>query len=323
MVEKELIRYIRGEEMSNQEIDAVLVWIESSEENQKKYNELKQLWVISGLTITPGYSQKKFFAESFVEKGRRKLFISEWSKYAAVFILAFITGLFTWQYVFSLQQGNYAEAYNEIVVPKGQKSVVSLYDGTEVWLNSGTRFRYPAVFNSSCRDVFLDGEAFFSVTKSKERPFFVHAGAVRVKVLGTKFNVYAYKDDAVVSTTLEEGSVEISTEGSRENQKLAPGQQMNYLKSSGKFELKNVETDLFTSWKENTLRFDNSELAEILKKMERWYDVKMNIEEGLELKERFTISIKTESLKEMMDVLSIAADINYKIETDAVTIYKK
>ncbi len=321
MEEKELLRYIQGQSLSDREIELILNWIEASAENRTKYNELKNLWVLSGLNAPAKQPVRKFFNESS-SKILRPQFFRNWYKYAAVFVMAFLTAYLTWQWVAHNQQQQYETAYNEIYVPKGEKSVITLYDGTKVWLNSGTHLRYPVVFSSSSRNVYLEGEAYFHVKKSAGKPFYVHAGELDVKVLGTCFNVYAYENESFISTTLEEGLVEISAEKQKESQQIMPGQQFLYEKSSGKSELKNVDTDLFTSWRESLLRFENAKLSDILKKMERWYDVKMNIQNGIDLNDCYTITIKTESLKEMLDVLSITADIDYKIEADVVTIYK-
>lgn len=323
MDEKELIRFIQGQSLTDQEVALILDWIEASDENRAIYNELKHLWVLSGLAKVAPLKSSKFFNDYSVSKILKFAIIQQFLKYAAIFIIAFIAGCLAWQYYFLDLSHQHANLYNEVYVPKGEKSLITLYDGTEVWLNAGTRFKYPVVFNSEHRNVYLDGEAYFSVTHSADKPFLVNTGEVKVKVLGTKFNVYAYANESNASITLEEGLVEVSTDLKFKEQRITPGQQITYSKSSGKYEIKAVETGLFTCWKENKLRFDNAELAEILKKMERWYDVKMNIDADIDTSDRYTITIKTESLKEMMEVLSITTNINYKIETDVVRIYKK
>ncbi|MGQ7868817.1 FecR family protein [Sunxiuqinia sp. sy24] len=323
MDEKELMRYIQGQSLTDQEIASILDWIEVSDENRTTYNELKHLWVLSGLAKVTPLKSSKFFNHSSSRKILKLPSIHQYLKYAAIFIIAFLAGCLAWQYSFFGSSHQLANVYNEVYVPKGEKSLITLYDGTEVWLNAGTRFKYPVIFDSEQRNVYLDGEAYFSVTHSDEKPFLVNTGELKVKVLGTKFNVYAYADESIVSTTLEEGLVEVSTDGRCKGKRITPGQQISYSKSSGEYEIKAVETGLFTCWKENKLRFDNAELAEILKKMERWYDVKMNIDADIDTSDRYTITIKTESLKEMLEVLSITTNINYKIETDVVRISKK
>ena len=322
MNEKRIIDYIQGIPIQEDELTEVLDWIEASEANQKKYNELKKLWVITGLNKVNASDSRKFFTPSDQVGTIKTPFTQQVLKYAAIVVLAFITGAFSF---FLLNKGNtpqLANLYNEIHVPNGEKSMITLYDGTEVWLNSGTTLKYPVVFNKRERNVFINGEAYFDVVNDKKKPFYVNAGKMRVKVLGTRFNVYAYQEENILHTTLEEGLVDISIAGSKKSIKLKPGQQMSYLTATREYELTKVDTELFTSWKENRLRFENAELAEILKKMERWYDVKVNIDENVDISSRYTITIKTESLREILDVLSLTTHMNYKIKNDEVKIFR-
>ncbi len=322
MDEKRIIEYIQGNYIPENELIEILDWIEYSEENQKKYNELKKLWVITGLSNVNRMGTKRFFTVPDKTKTFNIQAVKQLIKYAAVIVLAFITGAFSFYLINKSNTSPFAEVFNEIYVPNGEKSMVTLYDGTEVWLNSGTTFRYPVVFNKNTRNVFIDGEAFFNVAKSKEIPFYVNAGDMHVKVLGTSFNVYAYQDENVLHATLEEGSVSISVTGSKKNISLSPGEQISYYTETREYELSGVDVGLFTSWKENMLRFENAELAEILKKMERWYDVKMKIDENFDTSPRYTITIKTESLREMLDVLSLTTQMNYEIKNNEVKIVK-
>ena len=323
MEEKRIVDYIQGRPVPETELAELLDWIEASDENQKRYNELKKLWVLTGLSKVNEENPQKFFAQSKRSKTVIFNFSQPWLKYAAIFLLAFITGAVSISFFKQNNSNLYTDVYNEIHVPNGEKSQITLYDGTQVWLNSGTTLRYPVVFNGGERNVYIDGEAFFDVAKDKKNPFFVNASDMKVKVLGTRFNVYAYHEEQILHTTLEEGLVDISISGSNKIISLNPGDQIAFAKDSRTYELQQVDTDLYTSWKENMLRFENSELGEILKKMERWYDVKMKIDQRMDTSERYTFTIHTESLREMLEALSITSNINYEIENEIVRITKK
>ncbi len=319
-MEEKLIQYIKGKITSVGEVDEILGWIEASEANQKKYNELKNLWVLTGLEKAEEHHQQKFFTPRGFGNVRT---IRSLLKYAAVFLVAFLTGALCLYFIGQKQFSQLSGVYNEIHVPNGEKSNITLYDGTKVWLNSGTTFKYPVAFSKGERDVFVEGEAFFEVAKDRKKPFIVHAGEVNVRVLGTRFNVYCYPEEDILHTTLEKGAVDIFLRsGPNKKFSLKPGEQFEYSKSAKAPHLFKVNTRLYTSWKENILRFENAPLSEIFKKMERWYDVKFVVDKNLDVSECYTTSIKTESLREMLEVLSLTTDMKYEINENIVRINK-
>lgn len=240
-------------------------------------------------------------------------------KYAAVIIPAFLLGWGSFQF-FSGREANFSEVYNEINVPYGERSEITLYDGTKVWLNSGTQLKFPLVFHPDQRKVFLKGEAFFDVKENKENPFIVSAGQMNIQVLGTRFNVCAYPDDQEFYATLEEGTIRAVNSLTGEQVQLIPGEQAVLYLNSQKFTLQAVETNLYTSWKENMLRFENAPFSEVIKRMERWYDVKIHVSEKIDTGERYTMTIKTESLREMLRLVSFTTPINYEIKENQVFI---
>lgn len=318
-MEEKIIQYLRGNITSNEEVVEILNWIEASEANQKKYNELKNLWVLTGMQAVEEKHSRNFFENQAPTKTIKFTYYAL-LKYAAVFILAFLAGALTLYFIGQKQINQLSEAYNEIQVPYGEKSTITLYDGTKVWLNSGTSLKYPVAFSSNQRNVFIEGEAYFEVAKDKKKPFVVHSGVMDVLVLGTKFNVYSYPEDDLLCTTLEEGSVNVSLPGTDKKFTLKPGEQFEYSKSKKSPQLFKVDTRLFTTWKENILRFENAPLFEILKKMERWYNVKFIIDEKINTSERYTTTIKTESLSEILKVLSLTSEMKYQINENIVKI---
>ena len=163
--------------------------------------------------------------------------------------------------------------YNEVIVPKGGEYQLVLSDGTFVYLNSMTTVRFPERFSDKCREVEVCGEAFFEVAKDKHIPFIVKTGAYEITVLGTKFNVTAYADEQVATTTLVEGAVSISGKCIGEAKALRPNEQFVLDRVSGSVEIKNVDVNYYTAWKDGMFRFRDVRLEEIMRVVERWYDM--------------------------------------------------
>lgn len=320
MNEEKLIGYIRGKITSEAEIAEILVWIESSTENQKCYTQLKNLWVVTGLEYPEPCEIPSFSIPKDKKVNYKDRLLGYFLKYAAVFILAFGLGTLSLYFINKNETNDLASLYNTIEVPYGEQSQITLYDGTKVWLNSGTKFRYPVVFNAKTRNVFMEGEAYFNVSKDAEHPFVVSAGQLKVQVLGTHFDVCAYPDDDAFSTTLVEGSVNVINTTNGKGVKLKPGEQVILNRETDELKHLNVDTELYTSWKENLLKFEDAPFEEVIQKMERWYDVKIKVDPAINTKERYTMTIKTESLREMLQLISRTTKIKYEIKVNTVLI---
>lgn len=163
--------------------------------------------------------------------------------------------------------------FNRIEVPRGAEYLLALSDGTEIWLNSESEVRYPVKFSGQTREVFVQGEAFFKVAEDSLYPFIVHAGQAKIEVLGTEFNVRSYEDETTVATTLLSGSVRLTDEGSKQTCILKPGQQGNIDKKNGRTEIREVDTYLYTAWKEGRFVFRNARMEDLLNTLARWYDL--------------------------------------------------
>lgn len=240
-------------------------------------------------------------------------------KYAAVFILAFSLGIGGF---YLLKEPQFADTYTEITVPYGERSQVTLYDGTKVWMNSGTTLKFPVIFNQNQRKVTIEGEAFFDVAKDEKNPFVVHANQVEIKVLGTRFNVCAYPDENQLYATLEEGTIEAKNGFSKERVQLKPGEQLALNLQTKKMAVNRVDTELYTSWKENLLRFQDAPFSEVITKMERWYDVDIEIDPAINVNKKYNMSIKTESLREMLRLIALTTPIAYEINEGKVSIHR-
>ena len=323
MNEEKLIEYIKGDITLEIKTVEILDWIESSPENQRSYTQLKNLWVMTGLDHPDQVAIPTF---TFPETERILLPDSLFGsilKYAAVFMLAFVMGSLSLYFINRSERKELSSLYNTINVPYGERSQISLYDGTKVWLNSGTKFRYPVVFSRNTRDVSIEGEAYFHVATDSKHPFVVSAGQLKVEVLGTSFNVCAYPEDNEFSTTLDEGSVNAINTTTGKGVKLNPGEQVILNRETNVLKRLKVDTELFTSWKDNLLKFEDAPFEEVIKKMERWYDVKITVDPSINAKERYTMTIKTESLREMLQLVARTTKINYEIKENTVLLKKR
>lgn len=196
-------------------------------------------------------------------------------KYAAILVVAFVSGLYV-QSIFT--DRDQEVQYAEIEVMYGQTSHLFLFDGTEVWLNSGTRFKYPNKFNQNERIVFMEGEAYFKVAPNKCLPFKVKTGKLEVEVLGTSFNLSAYPSEPTQSVFLDEGKVQINdTEGEKIGE-ISPGQMAVKTDGNSTIQVQDADSYFYTSWKEGKIIFNSEKLSEIAKKMERWYNVEIRFE---------------------------------------------
>lgn len=173
---------------------------------------------------------------------------------------------------------------HQLVISYGKTSEVVLPDGTEVFINAGSRLVYPEFFVDKRREVLLVGEAFFKVKEDKDHPFIVQTSDIRVKVLGTHFNVSAYPSDGVIETVLTEGKVELEQNNAgffEENRVLEPGQLGTFNKSSKETTVKRVNTDYYTLWKDGVYRFESTDLSRVIKKLERYYNLRFKYSDPL------------------------------------------
>jgi ferric-dicitrate binding protein FerR (iron transport regulator) len=247
-----------------------------------------------------------------VKKGTastKRHFLRSFMKYAAVFVLALAIGLFLKPPV-PIEEVRYAE----ISVPYGQMSQIMLSDSTVVWLNSGTTLKYPDSFSKTQRDVFLEGEAYFEVTHKQNNPFYVHLDDMQVEVVGTSFNVSAYKEDTCSFVTLVEGKVIINNSFGKQITQLTEGQMISKTKNNSNYVVKNnVKTAFYDSWKNGTMLFENQTLEQITSKLERWYNVEIVYADPSIKDYRFTGTIlKNKPISQIMQVFELLLSVKFE-----------
>lgn len=176
------------------------------------------------------------------------------------------------------------ESLNQLIVPFGKRSKILLADGSVVHINAGSRFVFPKKFDGKQRKVFLDGEAFFEVASNKNQPFIVKTleKDFEIEVVGTKFNVSSYASDHDILTVLTEGEVHINKVVNsfyNKKTKLKPGELATWNKYNKGVAVKSVNTDNYTLWTQGILQFESLSTNDVAKKIERFYNIQINIEE--------------------------------------------
>lgn len=244
----------------------------------------------------------------------------------AAFLLVPIIGLGIIYWISQYNQS--VDQFSETIAPRGQKSQIVLADGTKVWLNSDTKIKYATNFNKKQRDVYLDGEAFFEVSKNPYKPFVVHTTGLNVKVLGTKFNVKAYSDENEVETSLFEGKVNLipNTPASSQTieKEMIPGQSLVYSKTDEKLMPNRFPKEEINGWKKNQLIFRDDTFSNLVRKLERWYDVKVIYDEKQFDDRHLTVELyEGERLDRLMKIISLALSVNYQYEKGKIILTPK
>lgn len=215
-------------------------------------------------------------------------------------------------------------AYNELMIPFGQKFQVILSDGTKIHLNSGSSLKFPVTFiKGHYRKVFLTGEAYFEVTKDKSHPFIVESNSMNIKVLGTKFNISAYKEDQNSNTVLVEGAVQVYQKTkSTEIATLRPGEKATWLKSSKKLTINQVDVNEYTAWTNGQLIFKGLPFKNIIQKLERAYNVSI-INNNKELNNEISSATFNQDIDQIENIIFYLSKIyhfTYAIKGNTIII---
>lgn len=236
-------------------------------------------------------------------------------------------------------------AQNTVSTKRGSKSKIQLPDGTQVWLNADSKITYNEKFQGALREVQLTGEAFFDVVRDETRPFVIHTNAIDVKVLGTSFNVRSYEDEKNTETSLIHGSVEVTlrSDPAQKKYELKPGQKLivqnnglpvlskeqvagkpgfkHPMPAVGRINYEKKDSSIIeTLWVKNKLAFDGEAFEDVALKIERWFDVKVNITDEKLKKTPFTAVFDDESLQVVMEALQLTGKFKYNINKKEVTI---
>ena len=215
--------------------------------------------------------------------------------------------------------------YNTLNIPFGRQFDLVLSDGTKVKLNSGSSIKYPVRFlKGQDRKVFLKGEAYFDVTTDKAHPFIVNADEMNIRVLGTQFNLSFYPEDEDISTVLVEGAVVLYKEGADINtntsSQLVPGQMAEWNKINNTMTVKEVDTNIYTAWKDGYLLFKASPFYSIRSKLERHFNITIEDRSGRLANQIYTATFRNETIEEILEAFKEDTHFEYIQEGSKIII---
>ena len=323
---------------SNEEAQEIVGVLEDSENDILIQNEAKSHWYgISAesendLNLNPVETQ--LITDRILDRLHHRIRLHEeeiagkyslkekafviFTKVAAVFILPlFIYSIYvTTKISQTLLTDTNRIVWQTIKTPVGTKADFLLPDGSHVWLNSGSVFKYPVSFAKDIRQVEVSGEAFFDVFKDSTHPFLVKAGKMNIAVKGTRFNITNYTDEANTELILESGSVQLFSGDYNENNIVAniiSGERAVLDVARNVLSVSNVDVNKYISWKEGLLIFKDDKMDEVVRKLNRWFNVNI-ILQSPELKEYvYTATYRNETLSQILELLKISAPIKYTI----------
>ncbi len=323
-----IIAHLDGE-LPADELKKLSDWVSGSRENARYYAEIKDMWeatVSNASQIAETEKEWQRFTQKIDSNWKKSLSVNRFRlkpylRYAALLTL----GLFIGGGVIYYSSSRLNPVFCTAIAPMGSVSKVILSDSTTIFLNAGSQIRYSVDPSAANREVFLDGEAWFKVTHNRKKPFVVHTHYYNVNVLGTEFNVKSYADDNMTTTTLEKGMIMITSGRDYRmdrNIVLNPGEQLVYDKNRKDLQIREVKTDIYTSWKDNKLQFVKMSLKELIVLLERKYGVVIEVDDPVILDYHYTGTIKNETILEILDMIEHTMPIHYEIEGQLVKIYK-
>ena len=211
-------------------------------------------------------------------------------------------------------------SFNQLIVPNGKRSTLALEDGTKMWINAGSRVIYPNKFKKNKREIYVDGEVYMEVARDEERPFVVKTNMLDVQVLGTSFNVMAYKNDVQSAVVLASGSVRVNAKDGQV--KLVPNEMFSYSEQRGGL-VKEVVVADYISWKDGIYIYHSEPLSSILSRISRYYGKEISYDSDVAM---FKCSGKLnlqEDLDSLLEGLTHTVPVDYIRSDEKYTVKKK
>ncbi|MGV8096704.1 MAG: FecR family protein [Mangrovibacterium sp.] len=295
--------------------------LEQDPESEKTYNKVKVASAfLASANKMPEYkienSYKKLQAKINLHATPFRLKASLLLKYAAILIL--LLGILPFLFYLRNQYrltGNTELKYTSVVAKYKEMSQVILPDSSIVWLNSGTTLTYNNHYSFNNRDLSVKGEAYLDVRKNSEIPLIITCDELKVKVLGTKFNVSAYPEDHQITVALESGAIELlHTKNKSFNYKLRPGEIAHYNPELKKVTIEKTNVADYTVWKDGFLFFKDTPMSEVIKRLERKFNVDIVVKNPAVYEPAFNATFKDENLIEVLDYIRYSCHIGYKIQ---------
>lgn len=329
-----LARYL-SDECTSDEREKVEAWMKANPDNQRVMHRLKTVWNTTEAQREPADIQRlwanieKQTGLTNVENSQpvptasttgSKIFKLPFRcyadnyyrllRYAAIIILAIMLPYLVTKLIVHQQSPD----MKTVIVAYGEQSQLTLDDGTTITLDAGSRLDYPIPFASTKRQVFLQGEGYFKVTPDAEKPFIVHAHHAVITVLGTQFNVRAWQENREVDVLVTEGLVSLNADNAdRKNEvKIAKGEMSTLPQQGSPSTPQPVDTKKYLAWLEHEIYFQDATLREVVRQLERWYDLEIIIADQSILNEHVTVQISKKSSEDIPELVSALIGLDYE-----------
>ncbi len=322
-------KYLAGS-CSESEVEQILEWLEESPSNEKELFNLK--------LISAEYNFAQFSNENEMSRAYKELLrINQYKKeleqkitrrimmkftsYAASILL--VIGLSIGSYWYFKTHRN-EELITVSTVENEAVNYIVLEDDTRVWLFENSKIEYPKKFSKDSRNVKIEGKVYFEVAKDKKRPFLIDVDGYRAEALGTAFEITGYKGQKTFEVILTEGLVRILDKDSQQLTMVHPGEQVEVNIKNGEFNTNKVDAEMYTSWRNGVLEFDGLTFPEIIKVIERYYNVKIVLDKPETMTQRLvgSLSLKKD-ISSMMKAIELVVPIKYNIEINTYVYIQK
>ncbi len=306
---------------------SLLQWLEAKEEHRKQFKETYDLWLHSNALLTDDAEIEVAlarFRERTASDRKKNVHFSASRRLYLLRIAASILLLLSAGYLgYWIGNGEKQPVItmNHLLTGTDGKGEYLLPDGSTVWLNANSVLTYPELFTEGKREVYLEGEALFEVKKDKSTPFFVKAGGLDIEVIGTRFLVNNYSRKNIVEAVLVQGSVKLNGDYFAEPRMLHPGELLTYNKQTKQTALYEVDTNNYTNWIHSKLVFDNTNLAQIIINLEKWFDVEIIATPELVRNTHMSFTIRRESLEEVLTNMALTSPIGHKWENGILYLF--
>ncbi|MEQ9285755.1 MAG: FecR domain-containing protein [Cyclobacteriaceae bacterium] len=337
--DKSIYAYLTGR-LNSWETRELIQWMNESADNKKKFKAIRAYWENSSETIvleesTMDQAFNKLSNELFdntqaeangkvVNMDTRKGNRHSWMYVAASVVL--LIGIF-----FYTGRNDYAIEDKAIVAtivkenPAGRRSQIALPDGTKVWLNAASKVIYSETFGQTDRNISLTGEAYFDIRKNEALPFVVSTESLSVTALGTEFNVRSYSEEASAEVLLTQGKVVVADlKNQNEDMYLRAGESLSYANKGGIFEKNQLNFEHLLAWRSGILSFQEASEQEVISRLERWYGVKVRVENSHSGQPwEYTSRFENESLENVLYSMSHVKKFEFNIDGEDVTLKYK
>lgn len=308
-----LLEYLSGKIFGKEKVD-VETWIAQSETNEQLTRDIHYIYYSTEVLRTIREAKTIEALRNVRRKiiWRRLSTVGRWTQRIAAILFIPLFCVLLYQHLPEKTIGNV-----ELHTSPGMVATTTLPDGSMVWLNADSRITYPSVFTGHCREVDLEGEAYFSVRKHRNRPFIVHTSSgAKVEVLGTEFNLEAYRKDELVNATLVSGSVRFtypSGDHGEASIMLNPDEYVRYNKTTKHLILNTIIPETQTAWKDGLVIFRNTPFKDALRILEKRFNAQFDVKNNKLYEHSYTGRFDTQQLPLILEHFRISSGIRYRI----------